>query len=742
MVVTTVVAGSVVMAMGGDIPVYLDANAPVEARVEDALSRMTLEEKVRVLHAQSKFSSAGVPRLGIPELWTSDGPHGIRAEVLWDEWNTAQWTNDSCTAFPSLTCLAASWRPELAMEYGRAIGEEARYRGKDMLLGPGVNMLRTPLCGRNFEYMGEDPYLVSAMCVPYIKGVQSNNVSACVKHFLLNNNEQRRDHTEAHVSDRALNEIYLPAFKAAVKDGGVWSVMTSYNLYKGNYCCENPVVIKDILKEGWNFDGVVVSDWGGVHDTDRVLAGGLDLEMGTGTDGLNANMNEYDSYRMALPYLEKLRKGEAPVQELDDHVRRILRLMFRTSMAPTYWQGRFTCPEHYAVARKIGDEGVTLLKNNGILPLDTTRSLKVLMVGENAVKMMTVGGGSSSLKVEHEISPLDGLKAALEPKSRVMWERGYVGVGSSVCDRVMATDSEILEESRNADRLAEDALKAAEDADVVIFVGGLNKERNMDAEGFDRISLGLPYGQEELIRKLADVNPNLVMVNVAGSPVAMPWIDSASAVLQVWYLGSEAGNSLADVLTGKVNPSGHLPFTVPYSLLDIPTSGQRRYPGIARPDGKFYDAYYDEDILIGYRWYDHKKKPVQFPFGYGLTYTEFKLESPEIDKPRITAADDSVTVRVKVTNTGERDGSEVVQVYSAAPAKKGLLRAPKELVGFTKIDLKAGQYGVAEVKVPVSKLAYYDESVSDFAMVPGDYIFLIGESSAYTPLRLRLKYEE
>ena len=723
----------------GAVQVYLDSAAPVEARVADALSRMTLEEKVALLHAQSKFSSAGVPRLGIPELWMSDGPHGIRAEVLWDEWNTAGWGNDSCTAFPALTCLAATFRPELAYEYGRAIGEEARYRGKDVLLGPGVNILRTPLCGRNFEYMGEDPLVASSMVVPYIKGVQSNNVAACVKHFALNNNENNRDHTDVHVSDRALNEIYLPAFKAAVEEGGAWALMTAYNLYRNEFCCENPYLIRDLVKGRWNFDGVVISDWGGVHTTDGAIRGGLDLEMGTGTDGLAANMSEYDQYRLALPYLAKLRCGEASEKELDEHAARILRLMFRTSMAPTFWQGRFTCPEHSAVARRIGGEGIVLLKNDGILPLDTIKPLKILLVGENAVKMLTVGGGSSSLKVKHEVSPLEGITNAFS-RADVRWERGYIGAGSSVCDKIQASDVAILTENRDAETLIRCAEKAATEADVVVFIGGLNKEATMDAEGVDRKTLELPYGQGALIERLAKVNPNIVVVSIAGSPVAMPWEKSARAIVHGWYVGSEAGNALADILSGRVNPSGKLPYTIPYRLEDTPTGADtRRYPGILRPDGKFYDAYYDEDILVGYRWYDTMGKKVQFPFGYGLSYTTFDLGKPSLSSPVISETD-SVRVSVDVTNTGSRPGAEVVQIYASAPAVKGLTRAAKELVGFRKVDLQPGETASVAIDIPASRLAYYDESKACWTITPGDYKLTVATSGADKGRQLKLSY--
>ena len=407
------------------LPVYLDETKPVEERVEDALSRMTLEEKVRILHAQSKFSSAGVPRLGIPDIWCTDGPHGIRPEVLWDEWEQAGWTNDSCTAYPALTCLAATWDRSLAESYGISIGEEAKYRRKNVLLGPGVNIYRSPLNGRNFEYMGEDPYLAGKMSAQYVRGVQSNGVAACVKHYALNNQESHRHTVDVHVDDRALYEIYLPAFKAAVQEGGAWSIMGSYNLYKNQHCCHNQYLLNDILKGEWGFDGAVISDWGGVEVTSEAISNGLDLEYGTWTDGLTeGKSNVYDTYHLALPYLERLRSGEADVKTLDEKVRRVLRLQMRTNLSANHSTGRFVCPEHSAVARRIGDDGIVLLKNDGILPLDTTGSKKILVVGENAIKKLTVGGGSSSLKAQYEILPLEGLQAALDGKAEVKYERG------------------------------------------------------------------------------------------------------------------------------------------------------------------------------------------------------------------------------------------------------------------------------------------------------------------------------
>ena len=595
-------------------------------------------------------------------------------------------------------------------------------------------MMRTPLNGRSFEYMGEDPLLTSAIVVPYIQGVQSNNVAACVKHFALNNNEDNRLVTDVHVGERALNEIYLKPFKAAV-EGGAWAVMPAYNLFENRNCCESPRLLRKILKEQWGFDGVAVSDWGGVHNTDAVLEGGLDLEMGTGTDGLSVNMNAYDNYYMANPYLERLRDGRESVKDLDDRVRRILRTIFRTSMSPSPWKGRFTCPEHYATARRIGGEGIVLLKNNGILPLKQG-ARKILIVGENAVKMMTVGGGSASLKVQREVSPLAGLKSALQ-NADIDWERGYIGAGSTVFDNVKSKDFDLLAEERTSEQLKNDVIEKAKEADVVIFIGGLNHALGQDSEGGDRKTLQLPYGQDELISSIADINPNLVVINISGTPVLMPWADKVAAIVQSWYLGSEAGNSLADVLTGKVNPSGKLPFTFPKRIEDLPTHGdERRYPGIKRVDSDIYDIYYDEDILIGYRWYEYKDLPVLFPFGYGLSYTDFN-----IGKPVVSRNANGYNLNVDVTNTGSSAGAETVQVYVSAPKTKGLLREKKKLAGFSKINLAPGESRTVSIDVPFSALAYYDENTASERILNGKYVFSVGSSSADLPHKVTVKYD-
>ena len=709
-------------------PVYLDDSKPVEERVEDALSRMTLEEKIAVTHAQSKFCSPGVARLGIPEFWRTDGPHGIRPEVLWDEWDQAGWTNDSCVAFPALTCLAATWDTDMSMLYGKSIGEEARYRNKTVLLGPGVNIYRTPLNGRNFEYMGEDPYLAGRMVVPYVQGVQQNGVAACVKHYALNNQEVNRHTTNVIVDDRALYEIYLPAFKAAVQEGKAWSIMGAYNLYKGQHACHNQYLLNDILKGEWGFDGVVVSDWGGVHDTDQAITNGLDMEFGSWTDGLsNGASNAYDNYYLADPYLERIQSGKAGTKELDDKVRRILRLAFRTTMDRNRPYGAMRSPEHYDAARKIGEAGIVLLQNNGnLLPIDLAKTKKIAVIGENAVKMMTVGGGSSSLKVQREISPLDGIRNRVGNRAEVVYARGYVGDVSGEYNGVVSGQN--LKDGRSPEELIAEAVRVAGEADYVIFIGGLNKSAHQDCEDSDRTGLGLPYGQDRVITELVKVNQNLVLVNVSGNAVAMPWIKEVPAVLQAWFLGSEAGNAIAAVLMGDVNPSGKLPFTFPARLEDVPAHQLGEYPGSEKV-GDIVNEKYNESIFVGYRWADKQKKAKPlFPFGHGLSYTTFEYGKPVADKKTMTA-DDTITFTVTVKNTGDREGQEVVQLY-ISDKKSSLPRPVKELKGFRKVKLAPGEEQKVSFTVAKDALSFFDDAKHEWIAEPGKFEAVIAASAA------------
>ena len=721
-----------------EVPTYLDSSKPIEERVEDALSRLTLEEKVALTHAQSKFCSPGVARLGIPEFWMTDGPHGIRPEVLWDEWEQAGWTNDSCVAFPALTCLAASWDPEIARLYGKSIGEEARYRNKTVLLGPGVNIYRSPLNARNFEYMGEDPYLAGKMVVPYVQGVQQNGVAACVKHYALNNQEVNRHTTNVIVDDRALYEIYLPAFKAAVQEGNAWAIMGSYNLYKNQHGCHNQYLLNDILKGEWGFDGVVVSDWGGVHNTQEAITNGLDMEFGSWTNGLsNGASNAYDNYYLADPYLKLIREGKVGTKELDDKVRRILRLAYRTTMDRNRPYGSLCSEAHFAAARRIGEEGIVLLQNrNNLLPIDLNRAKRIAVIGENAIKMMTVGGGSSSLKVKYELSPLDGIRKRVGDQAEVIYARGYVGDPSGEYNGVKSGQD--LEDNRSPEELIAEAVAVAKDADYVIFIGGLNKSAHQDCEDADRKELGLSYGQDKVIAALAKANKNLIVVNISGNAIAMPWVKEVPAIVQAWYLGSEAGSAIASVLTGDVNPSGKLPFTFPASLQDVGAHKLGEYPGTPRNDGSpIVDQKYNEGIFVGYRWADKEKTKPLFSFGHGLSYTTFAYGKAIADK-KVMGQDETLTITLPVTNTGSREGSEVIQLY-ISDLKSSLPRPVKELKGFSKVKLAPGETREVTFTIGKEALSFFDDTRHEWVAEPGKFEAWIGASS--TDIRNKVAFE-
>ena len=738
--VTVLICVAVFSRTEAQTPVYLDVSKPVEQRVEDALKRMTLDEKIAVIHAQSKFSSPGVKRLGFPDFWTDDGPHGVRPDVLWDEWEQAGQTNDSCVAFPALTCLAATWNPQMARLYGESLGEEALYRGKDMILGPGVNIYRTPLNGRNFEYMGEDPYLSSTMVVPYIQGLQSKGVSACVKHYAMNNDEEYRHQVNVVISDRALHEIYLPAFRAAITEGKAWAIMGAYNLYKNQHNCHNETLLMKILKGDWNFDGVVVSDWGGCHDTDEAVKNGLDMEFGSWTNGLSTgSTNAYDAYYLARPYLKAINDGKYTTKELDEKVRRVLRLFFRTTMNRDRPQG-FLCSEsHYDAARKIAEDGIVLLQNkDNVLPLNLNRTKRILVVGENAIKMMTVGGGSSSLKVQREVSPLDGLKSRLGNGVQVDYERGYVGDTTGAYNGV--TTGQNLTEKRTAVQLISDVVEKAKGADYVIFFGGLNKSDYQDCEGHDRKSYDLPYGQSRVIEALAKANKNLVYVNISGNAVSMPWKDKVPAIVQGWFIGSEAGEALTAVLTGDANPSGKLPFTWPASLQDVGAHKLNAYPGIWRADHKIIDEEYKEGIYVGYRWVDKEKTHPLFAFGHGLSYTTFNLSNLRASAKNINR-DGNITFTVNVKNTGKRDGAETVQLY-IHDAKSSLDRPYKELKGFTKVSLKAGESRDVEISIDNNALCFYDDKAQAWISEAGDFEAFVGDASDNLPLKMKFKLQK
>jgi beta-glucosidase len=709
-------------------PVYLDESQPLEARVQDALQRMTTHEKVQILHAQSKFTSAGVPRLGIRQLNMDDGPHGVREELEWNSWQPAKWTNDSIVAFPSLTCLTATWNRELSRLFGHSVSEEFAFRGKDVMLGPGINMARTPLNGRNFEYMGEDPYLAGQMVVPYIQGAQANGVACCLKHFALNNQEIDRFSVNVNVDERTLYEYYLPAFKSAVQEGGVWTVMGSYPFWNGVHCCQNDSLLNGILKKQWGFKGAVISDWGGTTDTWQAATGGLDLEMGTFTDGKTKEAEfGYKDYFLADKFERLIDEGKVPMSVLDDKAARVLRTIFLTAMNSKKAIGSQCSEAHYDACLKIGEEGIVLLKNSGnILPLQADKYRRILVVGENATRSLTKGGGSSELKTLRDISPLESLQKAFGGK--LDYAQGY-NSGRAIYDVVDTFDIE-----ENA-RLHREAVEKAKKADLVIFIGGLNKNCKQDCENADRETYDLDFGQNELIADLARVQKNIVVCTFGGNAFATPWIDKVKGFVHAWYLGSMAGEALTNVLMGKVNPSGKLPVTFAKKLDDYPFAqfGKEAYPGIDK------QVYYKEGIFVGYRHFNTRHVAPQFPFGFGLSYTTFKYGKPRISAGTLKAGG-KLQVAVDITNTGKREGKEIVQLY-LGEAKPDVPRPVKELKGFQKVDLQPGETKTVTFDITPDLLAYYSVDIHDWKTQSDNYTAYICASETDVRGQVAFRYE-
>lgn len=710
---------------------YLNPQAPIEERVKDALKRMTTEEKIKILHAQSKFTSAGVPRLGIRQLNMDDGPHGVREELEWNTWSPAKWTNDYIVAFPSLTCLAATWNRDLSDAYGNAVSEEFAFRGKDIMLGPGVNIQRTPMNGRAFEYMGEDPYLAGEIVVPYIKAAQRNGIACCLKHFVLNDQEIDRFSVNVNVSERALHEIYLYPFKQAVERAHVWTIMGSYNLWEGDHCCHNDKLINGILKKGWNWDGALVSDWGGTTNTMQAIYGGLDIEMGTYTDGkLRESAFGYDDYYLAKPFRELVNEGKVPMAVLDEKAARVLRTIFRTAMNPNKVIGNQCSEQHYDVCRQIAEEGIVLLKNeSSLLPLELSKYKKILVVGENATRSLTQGGGSSELKTLRDISPLEALRTQLSiinSQLSIDYAQGYTS-GRAMYDHV----DKVAPAKQEA--LKQEALEKAKDADLIIYIGGLNKNHKQDCENGDRESYDLSFGQNELISALAAFKAPMIVANFGGNPYHMPWLNKVEGLLHCWYLGSESGTALTNVLTGKTNPSGKLPVTFAKNYEDYPyvKFGQEAYPGITGVETPKNSAgevarrqvYYKEDIFVGYRGFEKNKTKALFPFGFGLTYTTFQY-----GKPSIVRDAEGWMLTIDVTNTGKRKGKEIVQLY-VGQAKPTAARPIKELKNFAKLSLKPGETRKATFRITEKDLMTWDEQTHNWKYEPTKLMAYIGSSS-------------
>ncbi len=691
----------------------------MEKRIEKLIKKMTLEEKVGLLHGNSKFYVAGVERLGIPEWSLSDGPHGVRAEINRHDWAYAGWTNDSASYFPTGTAFAAAWNPELAYRRGEVLGEEARWRKKDVLLGPGVNIIRSPLCGRNFEYMSEDPYMNSVLAVAYIKGLQSRDVACSVKHFAVNNQETNRTTVDVECSERALREIYLPAFKAAVQEGGALTVMAAYNKFRGEFCAENNYLVRKILRNEWGFDGVYVTDWGAAHSTVPSMEAGLDLEMGTLID-------KYEDWYYANPLIEAVKSGKIPMSLVDEKVGDVLRVMIKTDVLDPkkrFGPGSMNTKEHQQATYDAAAEAIVLLKNqNNLLPLDFSSIKSLAVIGDNATRKHSNGGLSSEIKAVYEVTPLEALRAKWGDKVDIRFAQGYEKLSTFVEGSNNGQSSGTFSsKTQESDALLKEAVEVARTSDVALLVCGLNHD--YDTESFDRLNMDIPYGQVELIQEVVKANPRTIVVMIAGSPLNMAAVDICSpAIVWAWFNGMEGGNALVDVLSGKVNPSGKMPFTTPVSLDQSPAHALGNFPG------RDLKVNYEEDILVGYRWFDTKGLPVVYPFGYGLSYTTFDYSNLNTDKETYDQAD-TIQATFTLTNTGDREGAEVAQLYVSDPVCS-VMRPVKELKGFKKVFLKPGESRRITLDIPVSSLAFYSEAQSQFVVEPGEFILQLGASAS------------
>ncbi|MEN2486701.1 glycoside hydrolase family 3 C-terminal domain-containing protein [Flavobacterium sp. B11] len=687
-----------------------------DAEIDKLISQMTLEEKIGMLHGNSMFANAGVKRLGIPELKMADGPLGVREEISRDNWAPAGWTNDFATYYPAGGALAATWNAEMAHTFGTSLGEELRARDKDMLLSPAINMVRTPLGGRTYEYMSEDPFLNKKIAVPLIVGLQEKDVMACVKHFAANNQETNRDFVDVQIDERTLREIYLPAFEASVKEAKAYSIMGAYNKFRGEYLCENDYMLNKILRDEWGFKGIVVSDWAAVHSTAKSLKNGLDIEMGT--------PKPFNEFFLADKLIAAVKSGEVSEKEIDLHVKRILRVLFQVKAmgGGERAKGSIATEAHYQDAYKIAAEAIVLLKNeNNALPLKLDGVKSIAVIGNNATKKNALGGFGAGVKTKREVTPLEGLKNRLPSSIKINYAEGYLerydkknrgNLGNITANGPVTINQ--LDPAK-----VQEAVDAAKNSDVAIVFAGSN--RDYETEASDRRDLHLPFGQEELIKKVIEANPKTIVVMVAGAPFDINEVSKkSSALVWSWFNGSEGGNALADVILGKVNPSGKLPWTMPVALKDSPAHATNSFPGDKTVN-------YAEGILIGYRWFDTKNVAPLYPFGYGLSYTNFAFGNPKTNKTDY-ALTDVIEVSLEVKNVGNVDGKEVVQLYASKSDSK-ITRAAQELKGFKKVAVKAGGSENVTIKVPVKELAYYDVTAKKWTVEPGKYILNIGNSS-------------
>jgi beta-glucosidase len=675
-------------------------------KIAAVVKQLTLEEKIALLHANGIFGTSGVPRLNIPGLMTDDGPLGVREDVL-EGWGSANLKTDSATFFPNGSAMAATWNPSLLYQYGHDVGEEARARKKYIMLAPAFNIARTPLNGRTYEYLSEDPFLNARLAVQSVKGLQSQHIAACVKHYALNNQEIERDRVSVEIDERAMQEIYLPAFKATITEGNAWTIMSAYNKLRGVYCSENEYLLKTILKGQWGFKGIVISDWGGTHSTVAAANNGLDLEMGS--------RPPYNTYYFADPLLKAVKEGKVSVATIDEKVGRILWVMYQTTLSANPPAGSINTKAHSKTAYDIAAESVVLLKNEKqMLPLNPAKIKSIAVIGDNAIRTNHLGGFGAGVKAKYEINPLKGLENKLDKNTSIKFAQGYRAIVKSK-ENVNA-----IETSKADPALIAEAATLAKSSELtILFVGG---NRDYESESRDRPDLSLPFGEQQLVDAVLAANPNTIIVVIGGAPYDINKIkEKCNTIVWSWYNGSENGNALADVLTGKVNPSGKLPFTFPADLKQSPAHALNAYPGDAV-------VTYKEGILVGYRWFDTKKITPLYPFGYGLSYTSYVYSGLKTNKASYTG-NETITATLQVVNKGNFTGKEIVQLYVSKPSSK-VERADKELKAFMKVLVNKGASSEVKLSIPVKDLAYYDTKTSKWVVEPGVYKIQVGSSSA------------
>ena len=722
----------------------LDGN---EAEITRIIGGMTLEEKIAMLHGRNMFTSAGVPAQGVPDMIYADGPFGIREEMEPHSWNPLHWSNDSATFFPTGSALAATWDEDIAYEYGKGIGIEARLRGKDMMLGPAINIQRIPTGGRTYEYLSEDPFLSARIAVGYVRGMQDQGVASCVKHFALNNQETNRGTVNVIVSPRTMREIYLPPFEAAIVEGDAFGVMSAYNKINGTWCGENSQLLDQILRQDWGFKGMVISDWGGTHSVVESVMAGLNVEMP-------------DSSFHGKALLDSVRAGAVPESVIDQRVREILRVRLVIDPIPEDDANvRMTCqPEQAAIAYRVALKSVVLLKNqDNILPVSLDSVHKIAVIGDNADKKMSNGGVGAGVKALYEVTPLAGLRNRVGDKAEIIYAQGYTsqrrgmfggfGMRPGMSGGFPGMRRSGQQPDNTDEKLLKEAVKAASDADLVLFVGGDN--RQWETEGSDRQSMALPYNQEKVLEAIAEVNPNIVFIAVAGAPVDLNVVNSCSkAIVQSWFNGTEGGNALADILLGVYAPAGRLPFSYPYRIEDSPAYSLGNFPqtDAAISEDVFVSlvgdktaeevqngsenrttALYSEDMLVGYRWYDTKQKPVMYPFGYGLTYTEFEYGNMSAEKSKGNGGD-CINVTFTLKNTGHVAADEVAQLY-VHRINAMVVWPYKELKAFKRVSLDAGETRTVTLTVPVEQLEYWSEENHDWMLEHGKLSLLLGPNA-------------